>query len=328
MQITTRHSPSFAVARVALSGGESVSVESGAMMGTSAGVELESKIEGGMLKGLKRSVLGGESLFLTRFTAPSQGGWIDCAPRLPGDLVPIEVNGAVNLTRGSWLCSSEGVEIETKWGGFKNLAGGEGGFLVRAEGSGTIVAACYGALDAHDLAAGESQVLDSGHLVAFSDGTEVTTRKAHKGIVQSLKSGEGLVMEFTGPRPDLDAVAEPDRTDRLADRRAALLPRLDGSTGPGPSSGRLRSDDAGSPTRCRSASRYVAGRLARLQCVHADRGGEDESAVDQVIGVVAEVDVIDVAELEAASAVQPDPSLLGVEELEVVGDRQPIGEVP
>lgn len=199
MDVTVRHSPSFAVARLTLAGGESVGVESGAMMGTSAGVELEAKVEGGMLKGLKRSVLGGESLFVTRFHAPPSGGWIDCAPRLAGDVTTIDVDGAVNLTRGSWLCSSEGVNIETKWGGFKNIAGGEGGFLVRAEGSGKVIAACYGGLDIADLAPGEVQVLDSGHLVAFSDGLNVTTRKANKGIIQSLKSGEGLVMEFTGP---------------------------------------------------------------------------------------------------------------------------------
>jgi uncharacterized protein (AIM24 family) len=83
MDVTTRQSPAFAVARVTLAGGESVSVEAGAMMGMSGGVELESKVQGGLLKGLKRSVLGGESLFLTRFTASGEGGWVDCAARRP-----------------------------------------------------------------------------------------------------------------------------------------------------------------------------------------------------------------------------------------------------
>lgn len=202
MQVTPRHAPAFAVARVELSGAEVVSVEAGAMMGHSAGVELEAKVEGGLMKGLKRSVLGGESLFISKYTAPSQGGWVDCAARLPGDITVLEVNGAVNLTRGSWLCSSQGIEIDTQWGGFKNLAGGEGGFLVRAAGNGQAVAACYGALEAVTLAAGETQVLDSGHLVAFSDGLDYTTRtmsKGARGLVKSVTSGEGLVFEFRGP---------------------------------------------------------------------------------------------------------------------------------
>ncbi len=56
------------------------------MMAHSVGVQLEARMEGGLLKGLKRSVLGGESSFVTTFTAPPEGGWIDLAARLPGDL--------------------------------------------------------------------------------------------------------------------------------------------------------------------------------------------------------------------------------------------------
>ena len=199
MNVDVRHSPSFAVARVTLAGGESVRAESGAMLATSAGVAVEAKMEGGLMKGLKRSVLGGESLFVTRFIAGGEGGWVDCAARLPGDVTVIEVSGAINLARSAWLCSSDGVEIDTKWGGFKNLVGGEGGFLVHATGNGQVVAGCYGALDIVDLAAGESIVLDSGHMVAFSEGLSYTTRKVTGGLVQTLKSGEGLVFEFTGP---------------------------------------------------------------------------------------------------------------------------------
>jgi len=199
VEVETREGPAFAVARLNLAGGESASVESGAMMATSAGVELESKVQGGLMKGLKRSVLGGESLFVTRFSAPSEGGWVDCAARLPGDITVLDVDGSVNLTSGSWVCSSEGVEIDTKWGGFKNLVGGEGGFLIHVTGKGQVVAACYGALETTTLKDGESQVLDSGHLVAFSEGVEYTTRKVTKGLIQTVKSGEGFVFEFTGP---------------------------------------------------------------------------------------------------------------------------------
>ncbi|NEB78389.1 TIGR00266 family protein [Streptomyces sp. SID14478] len=199
MDIDVRHAPSFAVARIGLAPGESVRAESGAMMAASGGIDVEAKAEGGLLKGLRRSVLGGESLFVTRFTAGGAGGWVDVAAQLPGDVTALEVGGGVNLARGAWLCSSDGVALDTKWGGFKNLAGGEGGFLVRAEGSGQVVAACYGALDEVALREGETLVLDSGHLVAFEDGLSFTTRKVTRGLMQSLTSGEGLVFDFTGP---------------------------------------------------------------------------------------------------------------------------------
>lgn len=169
------------------------------MMAHSSGVEVDSKIEGGLMKGLKRSVLGGESLFMSTYTAPNRGGWVDCAAHLPGDIAVLDVDGAVNLTKGSWLCSSVDITINTKWGGMKNLAGGEGGFVVRAEGRGKCVAACYGALETLTLAPGEEVILDSGHLVAFADGMEFKTRKVTSGMIQTMKSGEGLVFEFKGP---------------------------------------------------------------------------------------------------------------------------------
>jgi uncharacterized protein (TIGR00266 family) len=199
MNIDIRHSPSFAIARCTLAGGEQVKCESGAMSASSAGVEIEAKMQGGLMKGLKRSVLGGESLFMTTLTAPSGGGWVDVAARLPGDLITLPVDGAVNLTRGAYLASEAGVEIDTKWGGFKNVFGGEGGFLIHASGQGQVVVSCYGALDRVQLGQGESIVIDSGHVVAFDPSVTFTTRKASAGIMNTLKSGEGFVMEFTGP---------------------------------------------------------------------------------------------------------------------------------
>ena len=169
------------------------------MMAHSVGVELEAKVQGGLMKGLKRSILGGESLFMTTWTAPNEGGWVDIAANLPGDLAVLDVSGDMNVTQGGWLASSIEIELDTKWGGFKNVFGDEGGFLVRCSGTGKIVVACYGAIEQLELGAGEKVVLDSGHLVAFDPSVEFITRKVTKGIMQTLKSGEGFVMEFTGP---------------------------------------------------------------------------------------------------------------------------------
>jgi uncharacterized protein (TIGR00266 family) len=199
MEITIRNGPAFAVARCTLASGEALKAGSGAMMAHSVGVELEAKVQGGLMKGLKRSILGGESFFQTTWTAPDGGGWVDCTANLPGDLAVLDVDGEMNVTQGGWLCSSAEIELDTKWGGFKNIGGGEGGFLVRATGTGKVVVACYGAIETIQLGAGEQIVLDSGHLVAFDPTVEYITRKVTKGIAQTLKSGEGFVMEFTGP---------------------------------------------------------------------------------------------------------------------------------
>jgi uncharacterized protein (TIGR00266 family) len=200
MDITLRHNPGFAVARCTLSPGETVRGESGAMMATAAGVAIEAKAAGGLMKSFKRSVLGGESFFITTYTAPSGGGWVDFAARLPGDAVTMPVSQGLNVTRGCYLCSETGVEIDTAWGGFKNLGGGEGGFLVRASGQGQVVLAAYGAIDATELGAGESIVVDSGHMVAWDDTVQTQLRRAAQGgLIQSAKSGEGFVFDVTGP---------------------------------------------------------------------------------------------------------------------------------
>ena len=171
------------------------------MMATSAGVDVQASTQGGAMKGLKRSFLGGESLFITTFTAPDQGGWVDVAHHLGGDIITAEVTAEqpISITKGCWLASSVGVDLDTKWGGFKNMFGGEGGFLIHATGRGTALLACYGALDTLSLGAGEEVTIDSGHVVAFGATVSSQLRKVAGGVVQMLKSGEGLVFDFTGP---------------------------------------------------------------------------------------------------------------------------------
>ncbi len=212
MNIDVRQGPAFGVARCDLAPDEVIRVESGAMMATSHGVGIEARVEGGLMKGLKRSVLGGESLFVTTYTAPASGGWVDVAANLPGDLVIRELASerALFLSRGSWLASAADVQVDAKWGGFKSLFGGEGGFLVRISGTGPVVIACYGALESVHLAAGERFVLDSGHMVAFAEGVQMTLRRAVEGrSIQSLKSGEGFVFEFEGPGEVLTQTRNP-----------------------------------------------------------------------------------------------------------------------
>ena len=201
MNTEIRHNPSFAVARVSLEPGEELKVESGAMMAMSTGVTVQSNTQGGVMKGLKRSMLGGESLFLSTYTAPATGGWVDVAHHLVGDIVVAGIlpDQPMFVTKGCWLASSGGVQLDTKWGGFKNLFGGEGGFLIHASGHGTILLACYGAIDTLNLQAGESVTIDTGHVLAYGPTITSQIRKVATGIMQTLKSGEGYVFDFTGP---------------------------------------------------------------------------------------------------------------------------------
>lgn len=201
MKTTLRHQPAFSVARIELGPGETLQLESGAMVAMSSGMQLTARMEGGFMKSLKRSILGGDSFFISTVTAGPNGGWVDLAPGLPGDVVELDSSADQQwmLTRGAWLASSPSIVMDPKWGGFGNLFGGEGGFLVHAQGEGSILVGCYGALDQYDLAEGETLTLDSGHLVAMDARINVRLTKASSGWLDSLKSGELLVFEITGP---------------------------------------------------------------------------------------------------------------------------------
>lgn len=200
MRVEIRHQPGFAVARVTMDQGETVKAESGAMAAMSQGVAIEAKMEGGFMKALKRSALGGESFFVTTYSSNVAGGWVDVAAYLPGDMavIPVTPDRGVGVTKGSWIANETSVAMDTKWGGAKNLFGGEGGFVAHMTGAGQVVVAAYGALDVHDLKEGDAFTVDSGHLVAYDDGIGMRTRTI-AGLMTSAKSGEGLVVDMTGP---------------------------------------------------------------------------------------------------------------------------------
>ncbi|BDH59717.1 TIGR00266 family protein [Tsukamurella sp. PLM1] len=202
MQVQLRHNPSFTMARCQLAPNEPMTVESGAMVAHSAGMNLQSQAQGGIMQGLKRSLLSGESFFVSTFTAPPQGGWVDVAGTLPGDIAVLQIqpDRPYYITRGGWLASSYGVQTATQFGGAKTFFGGEGAFGLQVSGQGEVLVAVYGAIDVIDLQPGEQVVIDTGHVVAYDLNMQFSMRRAVQGKwIQSMKSGEGMVFEFTGP---------------------------------------------------------------------------------------------------------------------------------
>jgi len=70
--------------------------------------------------------------------------------------------------------------------------------MLRASGTGTLFLSSYGAIHEVDLAAGQKYVVDTGHLVAFTEGMPFKVQ-AVGGLRSTLFSGEGLVVELEGP---------------------------------------------------------------------------------------------------------------------------------
>ena len=218
MDLEIRHQPAYSTARATLAANEQMRLESGAMYAMSSDVVLEGKMEGGFLKSLKRSALGGESFFQTTATAGPNGGFVDLAMGLPGDSVILRSTASDSwiLAHSSWIASSMGITIDPRWGGMKSLIGGEGAFLIHTSGEGIMLVGAYGALDVVKLAAGERIVVDSGHMVAVNTSVKMTLKKAADGWKNSLFSGEGLVFEFEGPGDVYVQTRNPNWFDRFA----------------------------------------------------------------------------------------------------------------
>jgi uncharacterized protein (TIGR00266 family) len=198
MEIEIVHRPSYSLAVTKLAPNERIRAEAGAMVSMSSGVNIETKAEGGLLKSLGRAVLGGESFFQNFFVASAQGGEITLAPELPGDMILIQLNGNKLMVQGgSYVASENGVELSAKIS-IKAFMAAEGISMLEASGTGKLLVSSYGAIFERQIAAGEKYVVDTSHLVAF-DATMGVQPKTVGGIKSTLFSGEGLVVELTGP---------------------------------------------------------------------------------------------------------------------------------
>jgi uncharacterized protein (TIGR00266 family) len=194
-----QHGSSFALAVVNLQAEQSIAAEAGAMVSMSANVELQSQMKGGIWGALKRSV-GGESAFVSLFTARGGGGEVTLAPATPGDIVGIEMNNqAFFVQASSYLAGDVSLQVETKFGGLKTWIGGEGLFVLQVQGSGLLLVSSFGAVHRKQLQPGERYVVDTGHLVAWEANMPYAVRKATRSYFRSFLSGEGLVADFTGP---------------------------------------------------------------------------------------------------------------------------------
>ncbi len=191
MQVRTRHTPAFGVARLLLAPGEAVQADYASMLATSYGVLVDVRSRGGSRGRAARAV----------FTAPAEGGWVDVAPALPGDVYTLELDGVAGwcVARGCWLAAPSTVRTDPQWTGFRTLFGAEQGFVEHVSGLGTLVLAACGALDTVTLEQGELITVDPAYLLAYSEHTQSRLRAVNQSVPQSVRTGEGLLLDFAGP---------------------------------------------------------------------------------------------------------------------------------
>lgn len=192
----------FPIVKIHLERGEKIKAESDAMVAMSATVDVEGKLEGGILGGLARKFLSGESMFFQELSANRGAGEILLAHAQPGGILDLELDGSygLNVQKNGFLAGSDTIQVETKAQNlFQGIFGGEGLFILNIRGRGTVFVSSYGVIHPINLEAGEEIIIDSGHLVAWPDYMDYKIEKASGGWVSSFTSGEMAVCRFRGP---------------------------------------------------------------------------------------------------------------------------------
>lgn len=200
MKSKIMYQPSYSLLEVKLEKDEKIKAETGAMVSMSENIKIETGMQsGGIFGAITRTILGGESFFVNTFTAEGSEGEITFAPALSGDVFGLQLDGnEMYVQSGAYLAGEESVEVDTKWGGAKTFFSGEGLFMLRLSGKGYVFVASYGAIHQKELKEGEKLIIDTGHIVGFDSRMKYEVKRIGNWK-SSIFSGEGLVVELTGP---------------------------------------------------------------------------------------------------------------------------------
>lgn len=204
MEIEITDRGAFASASVTLAPDETFVSEAGCYVHSTPNVDIDvttrrrSKGGGGLLGGLK-SMLAGESFFLSRYSSTDGGAaTLHLAPGLPGDVRQVDLDGSSRWLcfGGSYLGSGSELDLDTEGQGFKGFFSGESLFAIGVSGTGPLLVSAYGAI--HEAKIDGELIVDTGHLVAFEDTLDYEITKAGSSWLRSMLGGEGMVMRVSG----------------------------------------------------------------------------------------------------------------------------------
>ncbi|WP_286745101.1 TIGR00266 family protein [Aquabacterium sp. UBA2148] len=228
---------------VELDPGEAAIGEAGSMMFMEPGIEMDtvfgdgSQQQGGIfgkLLGAGKRLITGESLFTTVYTNQGQGKRrVAFAAPYPGKILPMDLKqlgGTLMCQKDSFLCAARGVSLGI---GFQKrlgagFFGGEGFILQKLEGDGMAFVHAGGTVVRRELKAGESLMVDTGCVVAFTSGVDFDIQYVGK-IKTALFGGEGLFLaKLSGPG---QIWLQSLPFSRLASRIFAAAPQTPGGGG-------------------------------------------------------------------------------------------------
>lgn len=188
--------------QITLKQGEEVFAEAGSMLYMGQGIDLQARMQGGVMKGLMRKFLAGESMFMSIFRCNAGQGQMALANPIAGKIFPLELRGNTILAeRNAFLCGIGNIDLSiafTKRFG-AGLFGGEGFILQKLTGHGLVFLHAGGNVLEFDLAPDEQLRVDTGCIVSMSDTIRYDIQFVG-GFRNALFGGEGLFYAvITGP---------------------------------------------------------------------------------------------------------------------------------
>lgn len=201
MKHEIKYKPSYSMLVVNLEQGEKITAESGAMTYMDPNIEAHTrKREKSLFGSIGLSIFGRQSFWVNDYTASNGQGEVAFVSAPVGDIETLEVKPGQGyvIQKTSYIASTENVDLDVKWEGFTKGLFGQGLFMIKVTGNGTLFINTFGAIDRHTLESGQTLIVDNFHLVAFSDTCSYKVTK-FGGLKETLLGGEGLVTRITGP---------------------------------------------------------------------------------------------------------------------------------
>ena len=178
--------PSYALAEVELSEGERIVTEPGAMAWMDDNIEVETKMKGGLLSGLKRKIAG-ESFFQNTYVCNSGRGKIGLAPGIAGDVVAIDIDGEILTERAAYMASAGNIEVSASWEGFQGMFS-EGLVALKARGNGTLFFNAYGDIQEIDVKGGYA--VDCQSCLCFLPNSQLSLKPLNNDEIKMLMREE------------------------------------------------------------------------------------------------------------------------------------------
>jgi len=194
------------VLEVLLQPGEALISEAGELSWMTQAINMTTHTQmaggGGFFGALKR-VAGGGSLFMTEYRAWGAPGEVAFATRVPGHILPVEVQPGYDymIHRHGFLCATEQIQLSV---GFQQslgagIFGGDGFLLQKVGGVGTAWLELSGEVVVKDLAPGETLRVHPGHVGAFQGSVSFQITVV-RGLKNMIFGGDGIFLAaLTGP---------------------------------------------------------------------------------------------------------------------------------